>query len=303
MVSQPFLPPQQPSINEGVMNLVRVGMVLLYVSLLISSLVLNSKIITPDPEKYNAGCYPGDKYKPILEAKKVCKKCPVCSSAAAGSPPAAGSPAATGSAAAGSAAEGSAAEGKEPFGTQTETGSRCVYKPTTQEQLVVSYYNLIARPTTREFVDQDVCWLALSATIVWLILAVITFGRFISKNILQDKLQLVMILHTFLVAILPLLTWLIPWRLVPIPLDDDGEIDDLDFDDHIAYLPVLRQQRFWLFFITVLLIGGLMRAMSKFDQVKIGVTSGMRSIRSLGSRGYQQMRGSRPRMPRRAYVR
>ena len=287
MVSQPFLPRQQPSINEGVMNLVRVGMVLLYVSLLISSLVLNSKIITPDPEKYNAGCYPGDKYKPILEPKKVCEVCEVCSSPQTVTPAAVTDPFSS----------------QTETDSQTETGSRCVYKPTTQEQLVVSYYNLIARPTTREFVDQDVCWLALSATIVWLILAVITFGRFISKNILQDKLQLVMILHTCLVAILPLLTWLIPWRLVPIPLDDDGEIDDLDFDDHIAYLPVLRQQRFWLFFITVLLIGGLMRAMSKFDQVKIGVTSGMRSIRSLGSRGYQQMRGSRPRMPTRAYMR
>jgi len=286
MVSKPFLPPQQPSINEGVMNLVRVGMVLLYVSLLISSLVLNSKIITPDPEKYNAGCYPGDKYKPILEAKKVCEECPECPSSQKVTP-----------------APPDSFSSQTETDSQTETGSRCVYKPTTQEELVVSYYNLIARPTTREFVDQDVCWLALSATIVWLILAVITFGRFISKNILQDKLQLVMILHTFLVAILPLLTWLIPWRLVPIPLDDDGEIDDLDFDDHIAYLPVLRQQRFWLFFITVLLIGGLMRAMSKFDQVKIGVTSGMRSIRSLGSRGYQQMRGFRPKVPRGGYTR
>jgi len=284
MVSQPFLPPQQPSVKEGTMNLVRVGMVLLYVSLLIASVVKNSQIITPDPEKYNAGCYPGDKYKTILEPKKVCE---VCTSSQTVTP----------------TAVTDSFSSQTETDSQTETGSRCVYKPTTQEQLVVSYYNLIARPTTREFVDQDVCWLALSATIVWLILAVITFGRFISKNILQDKLQLVMILHTCLVAILPLLTWLIPWRLVPIPLDDDGEIDDLDFDDHIAYLPVLRQQRFWLFFITVLLIGGLMRAMSKFDQVKIGVTSGMRSIRSLGSRGYQQMRGSRPRMPTRAYMR
>ena len=284
MVSQSFSssPPQQPSVKEGTMNLVRVGMVLLYVSLLISSVVLNSQIITPDPEKYNAGCYPGDKYKPILEAKKVCEECPECpSSQTVTTAPAA------------------AAEGEEGFGSQTEIGSRCVYKPTTQEELVVSYYNLIARPTNREFVDQDVCWLALSATIVWIILAVITFGRYVTKNIMQEKLPFVMILHTILVAFLPLLTWLIPWRLVPIPLDDDGEIDDLKFDEHIAYLPVLRQQRFWLALITTLLIFGLMRAMSKFDQVNAGITSGMRSIRSLGSRGYQQMRGFRPRKPRR----
>ena len=251
---EPLLSPQkQPSVNEGAMNLVRVGMVVLYVSLLIASLVKNSQIITPDPEKYNAGCYPGDKYKDILGCTQTVTKGPsFCSS-------------------------------QTESGSQTEIGSRCVYKPTTQEELVVSYYNLIARPTTREFVDQDVCWLALSASIVSVILAVITFGKFISKGEMRNKLLFVMILHTILVAFLPLLTWLIPWRLVPIPLDDDGEIDDLKFDDHITYLPVLRQQRFWLALITVLLIGGLMRAMSKFDQVKIGVISGMRSIRALGS--------------------